>query len=176
MITRLIPVFIFLALVSVLAVPLWKRYNPSVISSALIGKPVPQFNLGTLMDEKARFTEADLKGHVSVVNVFASWCLPCRAEQPVIMMMAKETKAEFYAINYKDTREAARDFLNVEGNPYRKAGADQLGRAAIEWGIYGVPETFIVDKDGIIRYRHAGPITRDDAEDVLIPLIERLSK
>ena len=115
------------------------------------------------------------KGRVSLVNVFASWCAPCRVEHPVLNALSRSNRVPIYGINYKDRPEAARSWLAELGNPYIRIGADD-GRVGIEWGVYGVPETFVVDREGRIRYKHVGPLTRDDIERKILPLIAKLEK
>jgi cytochrome c biogenesis protein CcmG/thiol:disulfide interchange protein DsbE len=150
--------------------------DPNVLPSALLDKPAPDFALPPLAGSgDAGFSSADLAGKVSVVNIFASWCVPCRAEHPVLNALARSSGAPIYGINYKDKPEAARAFLAELGNPYARIGADD-GRVGIEWGVYGVPETFVVDRQGHIRYRHVGQMTEADLKQRILPLIEKLEK
>jgi cytochrome c biogenesis protein CcmG/thiol:disulfide interchange protein DsbE len=121
------------------------------------------------------FSSGDLPGRVSLVNVFASWCAPCRAEHKVLNALAKSQRVPIYGINYKDRTEAARAWLAELGNPYTRIGADS-GRVGIEWGVYGVPETFVVDRQGRIRYKHVGPLTQADLDRKILPLIAKLEK
>lgn len=153
--------------------------DPSRLPSALIGKPVPQFTLEPLpaLVENGQpvpgFSSADLvRGEVSVVNFWASWCVPCVQEHPVLVEMVRRTGVDLYGINYKDQATAARRFLGQYGNPYRAVGVDGNGRTAIEWGVYGMPETFVVDGDGRIVYKHVGPISIEALESKVIPAIE----
>ena len=148
--------------------------DPSILPSTLIDKPAPIFSLPTLRDDGPGLSSTDLVGRVSVVNVFASWCVPCRAEHPLLMRLHEEGAAALYGINYKDAREDAIAWLDRLGDPYDRIGADRDGRVAIDWGVYGVPETFILDGEGRIRYKHVGPITPADYEDVILPIIEEL--
>ena len=157
--------------------------DPSRLPSALIGKPVPQFSLEPLpgLLDNGRpvsgFSNADLaRGEVSVVNFWASWCVPCVQEHPVLVEMVRRTGVDLYGINYKDQATAARRFLGHYGNPYRAVGVDGNGRTAIEWGVYGMPETFIVDGNGRIVYKHVGPISVDALEAKIIPAIEAARK
>jgi cytochrome c biogenesis protein CcmG/thiol:disulfide interchange protein DsbE len=145
------------------------------IPSALIDQSVPPFELSALdgVDRPALST-ADLRGDVVLLNVFASWCAPCRVEHPVLTRLAEARGIPLYGINYKDAPADAAGWLADLGNPYRRIGVDPEGRTGIELGITGVPETFVVDADGRIRYRHAGPITPEDVDDTLMPLIEEL--
>jgi cytochrome c biogenesis protein CcmG/thiol:disulfide interchange protein DsbE len=149
--------------------------DPSLVPSPLIDKPVPAFSLPSL-EGKGVVTEADFTGRVSVFNVFASWCVPCRAEHPFLMEIARQGKAQVIGLNYKDKPGAAKAWLKELGNPYAKIGADRKGRVAIDWGVYGVPETFIIDKAGRIRYKHVGPIMAHHLSGTINPLIERLNK
>lgn len=156
--------FLPLAVAAVLAaVFAWALYfgrDPSVVPSPLIGKPVPAFRLPSLMGG-ADITDAEFKGRVTVLNVFASWCLPCRAEHPALMALAGEGKARIVGLNFKDKPEDAKAWLKELGNPYARIGVDRAGRVAIEWGVYGVPETFLIDKQGRIRHKLVGPITAE---------------
>jgi cytochrome c biogenesis protein CcmG, thiol:disulfide interchange protein DsbE len=150
--------------------------DTTVLPSALIDKPAPDFELPALIGTgETGFSTADLTGKVSLVNVFASWCVPCRAEHPVLNALATSTQVPIYGINYKDKPEAARAWVAELGNPYTRIGADN-GRVGIEWGVYGVPETFIVDRQGRIRYKHVGPLTRVDLDRTILPLIAKLEK
>jgi cytochrome c biogenesis protein CcmG/thiol:disulfide interchange protein DsbE len=154
--------FVPLAVAAVLAaVFVWALYSgrdPSVLPSPLIDKPVPVFRLPSLMGGPD-LTQADFEGRVTVLNVFASWCLPCRAEHPALTALAGDGKARIIGLNYKDKPKDAKAWLKELGNPYARIGVDRNGRAGIEWGVYGVPETFIIDKAGRIRHKHVGPIT-----------------
>ncbi len=174
----LAPLAAFLALAVLFLVGL-RSGDPSIVPSALIGHRAPQTNLPPLAGlerdgapvpglDPARF-----KGNVSVVNVWASWCVPCHDEAPLLMQLAKDRRLRLVGINYKDDPANARRFLGRYGDPFAAAGADQNGRAAIEWGVYGVPETFIVGRDGRIAYKLVGPITSDNYASVLLPQIEK---
>jgi cytochrome c biogenesis protein CcmG, thiol:disulfide interchange protein DsbE len=149
--------------------------DQETLPSALINDPAPQFDLPPLPGVAAGFSTADLKGHVSLVNAFASWCVPCRIEQPVLNALAATKRVPIYGIDYKDTDEQATAWLKELGNPYTRIGADS-GRVGIDWGVYGVPETFVVDRTGRIRYKHVGPLTPDDLRHKILPLIARLDK
>ena len=174
----LVPLAVFLALTALFLVRLFSG-DPSRIPSALIGHPVPDTELpavpGLERDGKAipGITAADFRGHVTLVNVWASWCIPCHDEAPFLLDLAGDTRIRLVGINYKDQPDNARRFLNRYGNPFAAAGADQNGRAAIEWGVYGVPETFLVGRDGRIAYKLVGPITPDNLAGVLKPEIEK---
>ncbi|MBI1777974.1 MAG: DsbE family thiol:disulfide interchange protein [Proteobacteria bacterium] len=149
--------------------------DPATVPSALIDKPVPSFALGPLVDGKPGFASGDLKGQVRLVNVFASWCAPCRSEHPLLMRLTREGVVVF-GIDYKDDADAARQWLASLGDPFQRIGVDRSGQAAIDWGVYGVPETFVVDRDGIIRYKQVGPITPEALTATILPLLRRLSQ
>jgi cytochrome c biogenesis protein CcmG/thiol:disulfide interchange protein DsbE len=146
----------------------------SDLPSALIDKPAPQFSLPPLAGHDKGLATADFMGKVSVVNVFASWCIPCRAEHPVIERLAKLNVAPVYGINYKDKAADAQQWLKNFGDPYTAVGADESGRVGIDWGVYGVPETFIVGPDGMIRLKHVGPLTPQALEEEILPAIRKL--
>ena len=146
-----------------------------VLPSPLIDQPAPRFALPPLLEEEQGFSTADLTGHVSLVNTFASWCAPCRSEHPVLNALAKTGRVPIYGIDYKDKQAAAREWIAALGNPYTRIGADD-GRVGIDWGIYGVPETFVVDRTGRIRYKHVGPLSQADLERTILPLIARLER
>jgi cytochrome c biogenesis protein CcmG, thiol:disulfide interchange protein DsbE len=176
----LLPLVLFLALAAVFLVRLRSGGDPSWIPSALIGHPAPSTNLpwvaGLERDGKPvpGFAVADLNGQVTLVNFWSSWCVPCRDEAPLLMRLMEDSRLRLVGINYKDAPENARRFLGRYGNPYVGSGADRNGRAAIEWGVYGVPETFIVDRDGIVAYKLVGPITAGNFDTVLRPAIEKV--
>jgi cytochrome c biogenesis protein CcmG/thiol:disulfide interchange protein DsbE len=154
--------------------------DPSRLPSALVGKEVPDFALppvdGLLEKEVpvSGFSAADLKtGAPPLVNVFASWCVPCHEEHPVLMELAKQPGIRLYGINYKDDPASARRFLGRFGNPFARVGADASGRVAIDFGVYGVPETYVIGGDGKIAYRHVGPLTEDVVKEKLLPLLQQ---
>jgi len=153
--------------------------DPSRIPSALIGHPAPETSLpplaGLERDGKPvpGLDSADFKGHVTLLNVWASWCVPCRDEAPLLMTLAEERRVRLAGINYKDQPDNARRFLGRYGNPFVATGVDANGRASIEWGVYGVPETFVVGRDGHIVYKLIGPITPDNLERAVKPAIEK---
>ncbi|BBK33921.1 cytochrome c biogenesis protein CcmG/thiol:disulfide interchange protein DsbE [Stella humosa] len=149
--------------------------DPKTLPSAMIDKPAPAFDLPALADVAPALKTADLGGEVALVNVFASWCVPCRAEHPILMRLAAEKGVPIYGINQKDKPDDARRFLAQLGNPYRRIGVDADGRASIEWGVYGVPETFVIDRAGRIRYRHVGAFGPQDLDPILA-MIERLRR
>jgi len=141
------------------------------LPSALLDKPVPEFALAPVLGREEGLSTQDLIGHVSLVNVFASWCVPCRAEHPLFMELSATGEVPLYGINYKDPPDQARAWLDELGDPYARIGADINGRAGIEWGVYGVPETYVIAPDGTIAYRHVGPITRAILQETLLPIV-----
>jgi cytochrome c biogenesis protein CcmG, thiol:disulfide interchange protein DsbE len=149
--------------------------DTNVLPSPLIDQPAPQFALPPLAAGEPGFSSTDLAGHVSLVNTFASWCAPCRVEHPVLSALARTKRVAIYGINYKDKADAARAWIAELGNPYVRIGADD-GHVGIEWGVYGVPETFLVDRTGRIRYKHVGPLTQADVDRTILPLVARLEK
>lgn len=148
------------------------RTNDDRLPSALIGQPVPEFELPSVGGQGGGLSSADLRGQISVVNVWASWCAPCREEMPLLQELAEAGTVAIYGINYKDDPASALSFLEELGNPYTRMGADTNGRVGLDWGVYGVPETFIVDAEGRIAYKHIGPL-RSLEEDIL-PVVARL--
>jgi cytochrome c biogenesis protein CcmG, thiol:disulfide interchange protein DsbE len=174
----LIPLLAFLGL-AVLFVIRLNAGDPSAIPSALIGRPAPQTTLPPLPGLARDGTPvpgldpAAFLGGVSVLNVWASWCVPCHDEAPLLVRLAQDKRIRVVGINYKDQPENARRFLGRYGDPYAANGADENGRAAIEWGVYGVPETFVVGRDAHIRFKLIGPITPDNIDTVLKPEIEK---
>ena len=168
----LIPLSLFVGLVVFLAVGL--TLNPREVPSPLIGKPVPEFALPPVKGRTLGVSSADLKGDVSLVNVFASWCLACRDEHPILLQLQREGFVPVHGLNYKDRPEDAARWLDTLGDPYTRTGADLDGRVAIDWGVYGVPETFVIDRGGRIAYKVIGPITPKLLEEKLRPLIVEL--
>ncbi|MEZ5764623.1 MAG: DsbE family thiol:disulfide interchange protein [Xanthobacteraceae bacterium] len=174
----LLPLFAFTALAALFFLRLGSG-DPSTIPSALIGRPAPVTTLPALdgLSDKGQpvpgLTPDTLKGKVSVVNVWASWCVPCHDEAPLLHKLSADTRFQIVGINYKDATENARRFLGRYGNPFTAVGVDANGRASIEWGVYGVPETFIVGRDGRIAYKLIGPITPANYETVLKAEIEK---
>ena len=171
------PLLIFGVLAAIFAFAL-RSGDPSKLPSALIGKPAPNIALAAVegLGDGTRpiggFTSADLAGgQVSVVNFWASWCVPCVQEHPLLVALKERTGVRLYGVNYKDQAAAARRFLGRYGNPFAAVGVDGDGRAAIEWGVYGMPETFVVDGKGRIAYKHVGPISTDTLETKIIPAI-----
>ena len=179
---RILPVALFGTIAALFLIGLYGR-PPSTIPSALIGKPAPAFALPPIAELQASdgkpvpgLALADLKGSgVTVVNVFASWCAPCRDEHPQLLALSR-SGVRLVGINYKDDPENARRFLGSLGNPYSAVGADASGRTAVEWGVYGVPESFVVDGDGIIRFKQIGPISPEQLASVVLPQIEAAAR
>lgn len=168
----LLPLALFAVVGILLAVGLTR--DPSTLPSALVGKPAPEFRLPPLEGRDAQgFARSDLGGEPMLVNVFASWCVPCRIEHPVINRLA-EQGVVVHGINYKDRPEDAKAWLAELGDPFRRVGADRDGRVGIDWGVYGVPETFVVDREGRIVHRHVGPLQPRDVERTILPLLEKL--
>jgi cytochrome c biogenesis protein CcmG/thiol:disulfide interchange protein DsbE len=151
------------------------RNDASVVPSALIGRKVPQFELAALEGSGlAGLSSSDFgRGSPVFVNVWASWCVPCRAEHPLLKMLATKSGAKIYGINYKDQPAAAARFLQELGNPFARIGADVSGRVGIDWGVYGVPETYLVDAQGRIAYKHVGPLTQEIIDQELLPLLQK---
>ncbi len=168
----LLPVLLVAVLVAIFWRGLDPQRDPSALPSALIGKPAPALELPALLDGGAPLSLGELKGQPVAINFFASWCLPCRAEHPLLGQIAKEYGIPVIGIAYKDKPEDARRYLDDLGNPYAAIGADESGRAGIEFGLTGVPETYIIDRDGIVRYRLAGPIAPGNLADQLAPAIK----
>lgn len=168
----LLPLVVLAGLVAVFALNMDR--DPGLVRSVLINKPAPVTELPAVEGlDRPGITPELLKGQVSVVNVFASWCVPCRDEHPVLLELLKRTGVQLIGINQKDAPENARAFLTELGNPYAAVGADKDGRQSIDWGVYGVPETFIVNPAGIITYKHIGPMTLNSLEKEVIPAIEK---
>ncbi len=170
----LIPAGAFLFVAAALAWGL--RTDPKALPSTLISRPVPEFDLAPVKGRSLGLAAADLRGEVSLVNVFASWCTACRAEHPLFMQLKASGAVPLHGLNYKDRPDDAARWLDTLGDPYTRTGADITGRVAIDWGVYGVPETFVVTKDGRIAHRHVGPITRQALDETILPLIERLRR
>tara|TARA_R110001592_G_C13183701_1_gene751282 strand:+ start:3962 stop:4549 length:588 start_codon:yes stop_codon:yes gene_type:complete len=168
------PVVVFTGLAVALGWGLTR--DPKVLPSALIDKPVPEFNLPPVKGRTLGLASVDLVGEVSIVNVFASWCLPCKAEHPVWMELQAQNAVPIHGLNYKDSPNDASAWLNRLGDPYARTGADLDGRVAIDWGVYGVPETFIVSADGRIAYKHVGAVTREIVGETLLPIVDRLRR
>ena len=170
----LLPIVLFLGLAIALGWGLTR--DPKILPSTLINKPVPEFELPPVKGRTQGLANGNLKGEVSLVNVFASWCIPCRAEHPMLLRLNNQEIVTIHGLNYKDQPDDASVWLNELGDPYTRTGADIDGRVGIEWGVYGVPETFIINRDGKIAYKHIGAITPEILQEVILPLVERLKK
>lgn len=175
-----IPALLFLLLgggfvYALMAIQSGKK-DPSVVPSVFIGKPAPEFSLPAPAGFEKGLATADLKGKVTVVNVFASWCPPCHVEHPLLIELAKDKDIQLFGLNWKDKDEKLAAWLRDAGNPFARIGADRDGRVAIDWGVYGAPETYILDRDGKIVHRHVGPLTEAVLRDDIRPLLARLKK
>ena len=167
------PLILFAVLASFLAVGLY--HDPSEVPSPLVDKPAPQFTLPFLDDPLQSLSPKDMLGQVWLFNVWASWCVACREEHPVLLELAKNRVVPLYGMNYKDTQEAAQKWLESGGgDPYVKSVMDESGRVGIDYGVYGVPETYLIDKKGIIRYKQTGTITAKLLSEKILPLVKRL--
>ncbi len=171
---RLWPLALFLVLAALLAVGL--TLDPREIPSPLINQAVPQFDLPPVKGRTLGLSTADLRGEVSIVNVFASWCTACREEHPLWMELSRQRIVPVHGLNYKDRPDDAAGWLKELGDPYVRTGADIDGRVGIDWGVYGVPETFVVDKKGVIRYKLIGAITPKIVEERLLPTVRQLQE
>ena len=170
----ILPLGIFIILLVFLGVGL--RLNPHDIPSPFIGKPAPAFTLQQLSDPEKTISPSDMRGRVWMLNVWASWCVSCREEHPVLLEFSKKAVVPLIGLNYKDTRKEGLGMLMKEGNPYTVSGFDADGNVGINYGVYGVPETFVVDKNGIIRKKFTGPITPEIISETLLPLINKLNQ
>jgi cytochrome c biogenesis protein CcmG/thiol:disulfide interchange protein DsbE len=168
----LVPLAIFLVLAAFLYRGL--SLDPKLVPSPLVGKPMPSFTLTRLEDPDATISDTDIKGKVSLLNIWATWCVSCRAEHATLVELAKTGKVDIYGLNYKDERAAARQWLRQLGNPYVANAFDDTGRVGIDWGVYGAPETFIIDSQGIVRHKHVGPLTADVVNEQILPLVAKL--
>jgi len=169
-----IPLLVFLVMAVFFAIGL--TMNPRDIPSPLIGKPVPEFSLPPVKGRTLGLASADLRGQVSLVNVFASWCVACREEHPILMELGRKGTVAIHGLNYKDKPDDAQAWLDQLGDPYTRTGADISGRVAIDWGVYGVPETFVIDRDGRIAHKHIGAITPEALRKTIMPIIDKLQK
>ncbi|CTQ34519.1 DsbE family thiol:disulfide interchange protein [Jannaschia rubra] len=168
----LLPVGLFAALAGAF---LWGLFNnDDRLPSALVGRAVPEFALPPIEGRQDGLSSADLRGEVSIVNVWASWCVPCRAENPLLVELAETGTVPIFGINYKDEPEGALAFLDELGDPFTRIGADRSGRVSIDWGVYGLPETFVIDAEGRIAYKHVGPFDRQSLEEDILPVVRRL--
>ncbi|MFQ5642580.1 MAG: DsbE family thiol:disulfide interchange protein [Thiogranum sp.] len=167
----LAPLLAFIALAALLYKGL--GMDPRHVPSPLIDKPAPAFSLPLLQHPDTLMSNTDFKGEVTLFNVWATWCVACRQEHPVLMQLAKQG-VRIIGLNYKDDRNDAKRWLEMYGNPYLANAFDAEGRTGIDWGVYGTPETFVVDKQGIIRHKHIGPLTRESVKNELLPLLQKL--
>jgi cytochrome c biogenesis protein CcmG, thiol:disulfide interchange protein DsbE len=170
----LIPLAIFVVLVGFLLVGL--SLNPREVPSPLVGQPAPQFKLARLHQPESLLGPTDLKGQVWLLNVWASWCVSCRVEHPLLVELSRSKLVPLVGLNYKDKPDEGRAWLAQHGDPYDVSVVDRDGRVGIDWGVYGVPETFVVDKAGTIRYKHIGPVDAAALEKKILPLVRELQK
>ncbi|MEO8652853.1 MAG: DsbE family thiol:disulfide interchange protein [Ramlibacter sp.] len=170
----LIPLALFAVLVGFLIVGLQR--DPRQIPSPLVQKPAPAFNVAQLVAADKTFSPADMKGQVWMLNVWASWCVACREEHPLLVQLKGAKIVPVVGLDYKDQRPAALKFLSQNGDPYYLSAYDLDGRVGIDYGVYGVPETFIIDKNGVIQHKQIGPITPEALEKTILPLIEKLKQ
>ena len=168
-----IPLVLFLGLAVFFAIGLTR--DPREIPSPFIGKAAPAFKLEQLADEKLAFTPEEMKGKVWLLNVWASWCVACRVEHPLLVEMSKQKLVPIVGLNYKDKRDEGLQWLKRFGNPYSLSAYDVEGKVGIDYGVYGVPETFVIDKQGVIRHKHIGPVTAEALEKTILPLIRKLN-
>jgi cytochrome c biogenesis protein CcmG, thiol:disulfide interchange protein DsbE len=173
-IKTLIPLVIFLVISSILWFGLHR--SPHKIPSPFIGKHVPGFSANSLLEPQQKITDADLHGQVSLLNIFATWCMSCRVEHPLLMNIQESYHIKLYGLDYKDQRKAALAWLKKFGDPYNKIIFDPRGELGINLGVYGTPETLVIDKSGVIRYKYIGPITPDVWQRKLLPIIQKLQR
>lgn len=169
-----LPLVIFVILVVFLAVGL--RHDPHEVPSPLINKAAPAFQLPQLHEPTKTFSPEEMKGKVWLLNVWASWCISCREEHPILLELARSGAVPLYGLNYKDKREDAVSWLSELGNPYLLSAADLEGRVGIDYGVYGAPETYLIDRDGVIRFKHIGPLTPEVLQGKILPLVNDLNK
>jgi cytochrome c biogenesis protein CcmG/thiol:disulfide interchange protein DsbE len=168
-----IPLAVFAVLVGFLAVGL--KLDPRAVPSPLINKPAPAFTLPRLDDASKTVSREQLLGRAFVLNVWASWCVACREEHPVLVELARKNVVPIVGLNYKDKPEEGRAWLKQFGDPYMLSVMDRDGRVGIDFGVYGVPETFVIDKQGVIRFKHVGPVTADIVRTRILPLLKELN-
>jgi cytochrome c biogenesis protein CcmG, thiol:disulfide interchange protein DsbE len=169
-----IPLAIFVILLAFLWIGLGR--DPREVPSPLIGRPAPAFALTELHQPSQTLSNSDLKGKVWLLNVWASWCVSCREEHPLLMQLAASKAVPIYGLDYKDDPNAGRTWLQQNGNPYTASIVDRDGRVGIDYGVYGVPETFVVDKEGVIRYKQIGPLSVTSLQQKILPLVRELGK
>jgi cytochrome c biogenesis protein CcmG/thiol:disulfide interchange protein DsbE len=170
----LVPLAVFVIIVAFLWAGLGR--DPREVPSPLVGKPAPAFELAQLHEPGKKLGTSDLKGQVWLLNVWASWCVSCRVEHPLLVELAKANVVPVIGLNYKDKNDAGIAWLKQHGDPYRLSVVDGDGRVGIDWGVYGVPETFVVDKNGVIRYKQIGPITVEALQQKILPLVRELQR
>lgn len=170
----LIPLALFIGLVAFLAIGL--NRDPHEVPSPLINKPAPSFQLAQLHEPDKKFSAEEMRGKVWLLNVWASWCVSCREEHPLLVQLSRSGSVPIYGLNWKDSRDDAMTWLKGLGNPYVLSVSDLEGRVAIDYGVYGAPETYLIDKNGVIRFKHIGPIDRDTLDKKILPLVSELNK
>jgi cytochrome c biogenesis protein CcmG, thiol:disulfide interchange protein DsbE len=170
----ILPLVVFLVLAGFLYKGL--HLDPHEVPSPLIDKPAPAFNLPQLQETNKQFSPAEMKGKVWLLNAWSSWCVSCKEEHPVLMDLARQNVVPIYGLDYKDKREDALMQLNQAGNPYTLSVMDREGRTGIDYGVYGVPETYVIDKQGIIRYKQIGPVNYQNLRETILPLVAELQK
>lgn len=170
--------FLPLGIFAIMALFLYRGLgiDPRLVPSPLVGKPAPTFSLPALEDPGKTVANGDLLGKVSLLNVWATWCGSCRAEHQVLMSLARKGEVNIIGLNYKDTRPEAQQWLKSLGNPYVVNAFDADGRVGIDWGVYGTPETFVIDRKGMVRYKHVGPLTAEVLADAILPLVRKLKE
>ena len=171
-----IPLIVFLVIAGFLASRLRGGYDPHIIPSVLIGKPAPEFQLPELRDPTKAFSPKQLRGKVWLLNVWGSWCIACREEHPFLIQLSNAGAVPIYGLDWKDTREAALSTLSELGDPYVLNVSDADGRVAIDYGVTGAPETYLIDKNGVIRYKEVGQLTPEIMQNKILPLVKELNK
>ena len=169
-----IPLVLFASLVGFLGVGLFR--DPHLLPSTLIDKPAPAFQLARLDEPGRAFSPGQMRGKVWLLNTWASWCVSCRQEHPLLMAVAETGVVPIYGLNYKDHRDDALNWLKEKGNPYVLSAQDRDGRTGMDYGVYGVPETYVIDRDGVIRYKQIGPLTLKALEETILPMVQKLSQ
>ncbi len=172
MVRYLAPLVIFVVMAGFLYYGL--SLNPHDVPSPLVGKPAPQFELSQLHQTEQMISRDSNLGKVWLLNVWASWCVSCRQEHPVLMQLARSGEVPIYGLNYKDERDAAINWLQDFGNPYVMSAHDYNGRVGVDYGVYGVPETYVIDKQGVIRHKHTGPVSPQALKETILPLVREL--
>ena len=168
----LLPLAVLVVVVGFLGVGL--KLNPREVPSPLIGKAAPPFTLPVLHEPGKRISNTDLKGQVWLLNVWASWCVTCREEHPVLVELARQKVVPIYGLNYKDKSEDAKAWLKQFGDPYVTSLVDEKGQIGIDYGVYGVPENYVIDREGVIRYKKIGPVTPETVREKILPLVKQL--